>query len=222
MQQPLIIRRLGITGFEETCRSMQGFNAERNAETPDELWLTEHPPVYTLGLNRKQVRLPARDDIPLVHTDRGGKITYHGPGQVIIYVMLDLPRRKLNIRSLVSIMEDTVIELLAAHGITANAKKDAPGVYVQLETGQEAKIASLGLRVKNNCCYHGLSLNVDMDLSPFAAIDPCGYAGLQVTQTKDLGITGNAAAIGELLLAKLAANLTAGIKPAMIKETEQA
>jgi len=222
MQQPLIIRRLGITNFEDACSSMQGFNAARNAETPDELWLTEHPPVYTLGLNRKQVRLPARADIPLVHTDRGGKITYHGPGQVIIYVMLDLPRRKLNIRSLVSIMEDTVIELLAAHGITANAKKDAPGVYVQLETGQEAKIASLGLRVKNNCCYHGLSLNVDMDLSPFAAIDPCGYAGLQVTQTKDLGITGNAAAIGELLLAKLAANLTAGIKPAMIKETEQA
>jgi len=210
MQQPLIIRRLGITEFEDACRSMQNFNAERNAETADELWLTEHPAVYTLGLNRRQVRPPARHDIPLVHTDRGGKITYHGPGQVIIYVLFNLPRRKLNIRSLVSIMEDTVIELLAAHGVTAYAKKDAPGVYVQLENRQEAKIASLGLRVKNDCCYHGLSLNVDMDLSPFAAIDPCGYAGLQVTQTKDLGISDDASAIGEQLLEKLAANLNAG------------
>jgi len=222
MQQPFNIRRLGITGFEDACSSMQGFSAKRNAETADELWLTEHPPVYTLGLNRRQVRLPARADIPLVHTDRGGKITYHGPGQVIIYVLLDLPRRRLDIRSLVSIMEDTVIELLAAHGIRANAKKDAPGVYVQLENGQEAKIASLGLRVKNNCCYHGLSLNVDMDLSPFEAIDPCGYAGLKVTQIRDLGISADAAAIGELLLAKLAANLTVGKNPAMIKDTEQA
>ena len=185
MQQPLIIRHLGITDFEDACSSMQGFNAEGNAKTPDDLGLPDHPPVYTLGLNRKQVRLPARDDIPLVHTDRGGKITYHGPGQVIIYVLLDLPRRKLNIRSLVSIMEDTVIELLAAHGIKANAKKDAPGVYVQLETGQEAKIASLGLRVKNNCCYHGLSLNVDMDLSPFKRINPCGLAHIQMTQWRD-------------------------------------
>ena len=206
MHQPLILRRLGITEFESTCQSMQHFNAERTSGTADELWLTEHPPVYTLGLNRKQVRSPARNDILVIPTDRGGKITYHGPGQVIIYVMLDLTKYSLNIRSLVSVLEDTVIELLADYGVKATAKKDAPGVYVQLKDAQEAKIASLGLRIKNNCCYHGLSLNVNMDLSPFEAIDPCGYAGLKVTQTKDLGIEADADTIGDLLLQKLNAN----------------
>jgi len=206
MQQPLVIRRLGLTEFESTCQAMQCFNAERTSATPDELWLTEHPPVYSLGLNRRQVRLPQREDIPTILTDRGGKITYHGPGQIVVYVLADLRRRHLNIRTLVSLLENTVIELLAGHGINAVAKKDAPGVYVQLNDGQEAKIASLGLRVKNNCCYHGLSLNVDMDLSPFEAIDPCGYAGLKVTQTKDLGIDAGLQAISEQLLQKLNAN----------------
>lgn len=206
MQQTLVIRRLGLTAFESTCEAMQSFNAHRTADTPDELWLTEHPPVYSLGLNRRQVRLPQCDDIPTVLTDRGGKITYHGPGQVVVYVLADLQRRRLNIRTLVSLLENTVIALLAEHGVDAVAKKDAPGVYVQLNDGAEAKIASLGLRVKNNCCYHGLSLNVDMDLSPFDAIDPCGYAGLKVTQTKDLGITANMQAISEQLLQKLTAN----------------
>jgi lipoyl(octanoyl) transferase len=185
---------------------MQSFNANRIADTPDELWLTEHLPVYSLGLNRRQVRLPQRDDIPTVLTDRGGKITYHGPGQIVVYVLVDLQRRNLNIRTLVSLLENTAIELLAEHGIDALAKKDAPGVYVQLNDGQEAKIASLGLRVKNNCCYHGLSLNVDMDLSPFAAIDPCGYAGLKITQTKDLGIAADIQTLSEQLLQKLNAN----------------
>ena len=185
---------------------MQNFNANRTVDTPDELWLTEHQSVYSLGLNRRQVRLPQRDDIPTVLTDRGGKITYHGLGQVVVYVLADLRRRHLNIRTLVSLLENTVIELLAEHGVDAAAKKDAPGVYVQLNDGQEAKIASLGLRVKNNCCYHGLSLNVDMDLSPFEAIDPCGYAGLKVTQTKDLGIDADLQAISEQLLQKLNAN----------------
>lgn len=206
MQQPLIIRRLGKTEFEEVCRKMQRFTAGREADTPDELWLTEHPPVYSLGLNRRQVRPPARNDIPVILTDRGGKITYHGPGQVIIYFLLDLTRHSLNIRSLVSLLENTVIELLAEHGVHATAKKDAPGVYVQTNM-QEAKIASLGLRIKNNCCYHGLSLNVNMDLSPFEAIDPCGYAGLKVTQTRDVGMAADAQTIGELLLHKLSTNL---------------
>ena len=206
MQQPIVIRRLGLTAFESTCEAMQNFNGNRTADTPDELWLTEHPPGYSLGLNRRQVRLPQRDDIPTILTDRGGKITYHGPGQVVVYVLADLQRRNLNIRTLVSLMENTVIALLAEHGVDAAAKKDAPGVYVHLNDGQEAKIASLGLRVKNNCCYHGLSLNVEMDLSPFTAIDPCGYAGLKVTQTKDLGITANMQTISEQLLQKLAAN----------------
>lgn len=213
MQQPLVVRRLGVTDFESTCLAMQRFTAERASNTPDELWLTEHPPVYSLGLNRKNVRLPtSRDDIPVVHTDRGGKITYHGPGQVIIYVLLDLKRHDFNIRKLVTMLENTVIGLLADFGVKAIAKTDAPGVYVQTPHAQEAKVASLGLRIKNNCCYHGLSLNVNMDLSPFETIDPCGYVGMQVTQTKDLNIDADVATIGELLLKKLTANLANGYK----------
>jgi lipoyl(octanoyl) transferase len=224
MQQPLIIRHLGLTEFESTCRAMQRFNAERSDDTADELWLTEHPPVYSLGLNRRQIRLPQRDDIPTVLTDRGGKITYHGPGQVIVYVLIDLARRQLNIRSLVSVLENTVIELLAEYGINATSKKDAPGVYVQTteeEDAQEAKIASLGLRIKNDRCYHGLSLNVDMDLRPFEAIDPCGYANLKVTQTKDLGITASAPTIAEQLLQKLSANFEHWQQSAMTNETKK-
>jgi len=203
IRHPVLVRHLGITDFAATCLAMQNFTAERQSDTPDELWLTEHYPVYSLGLNRKNVRLPIRDDIALVHTDRGGKITYHGPGQVIIYVMLDLKRNHLNIRKLVSMLENTVITLLADYGTSASAKTDAPGVYVQ-----GAKIASLGLRIKNNCCYHGLSLNVNMDLSPFDAIDPCGYVGLKVTQMSDLGINTNIQTIGEKLLERLIDKLT--------------
>src|SRR5450830_44796 len=203
IRHPVLVRHLGITDFAATCLAMQNFTAERQSDTPDELWLTEHYPVYTLGLNRKNVRLPIRDDIALVNTDRGGKITYHGPGQLIIYVLLDLKRNHLNIRKLVSMLEDTVITLLADYGTNALAKPDAPGVYVQ-----DAKIASLGLRIKNNCCYHGLSLNVNMDLSPFEAIDPCGYVGLKVTQMKDLGINANIQTIGEKLLEKQLEKLT--------------
>jgi lipoyl(octanoyl) transferase len=221
MQQSLVIRRLGLTEFEATCEAMQRFNTERTADTPDELWLTEHAPVYSLGLNRRQVRLPQRDDIPTILTDRGGKITYHGPGQIVVYILADLRRRHLNIRMLVSLLENTVIELLAEHGINAAAKKDAPGVYVQLNDMQEAKIASLGLRVKNNCCYHGLSLNVDMDLSPFEAIDPCGYAGLKVTQTKDLGITADLQTLSDQLLQKLNANFEQLHNSAMTDDMEK-
>jgi lipoyl(octanoyl) transferase len=207
MQQSLIIRRLGVSEFEAISLAMQTFTATRTGSTPDEVWLTEHPPVYTLGLNRKNVRQPMRDDIAVINTDRGGKITYHGPGQVIIYVLLDLARRKLNIRSLVSLLENTVIELLADYDVSATSQKEAPGVYVQLKDAEIAKIASLGLRIKNNCCYHGLSLNVEMDLTPFEAIDPCGYAGLKVIKTKDLGITENTQTLGELLVQKLTAKL---------------
>ncbi|MDP3744254.1 MAG: lipoyl(octanoyl) transferase LipB [Methylotenera sp.] len=207
MQQPLIIRRLGVTEFEVVSLAMQAFTVARTGSTPDEIWLTEHPPIYTSGLNRKNVRQPTRNDITVINTDRGGKITYHGPGQVIIYVLLDLTRRKLNIRSLVSLLENTVIELLASYDITATSQKEAPGVYVQLKDAQIAKLASLGLRIKNNCCYHGLSLNVEMDLSPFEAIDPCGYVGLKVTQTKDLGVMANTQTLGELLVQKLTAKL---------------
>ncbi len=221
MQQPLVIRRLGLTEFESACQAMQRFNTERTPATPDELWLTEHPAVYSLGLNRRQVRLPQRDDIPTILTDRGGKITYHGPGQVVIYILADLQRNRLNIRGLVTLLEDAIIELLAEHGVEASSKKDAPGVYVQLDNAQEAKIASLGLRVKNHCCYHGLSLNVDMDLSPFEAIDPCGYAGLKVTQTKDLGIDAGLPAISEQLLQKLNANFEQLRNSAMTDDMEK-
>jgi lipoyl(octanoyl) transferase len=178
-----VIRRLGLTDYETTWKAMQAFTASRDADTPDELWLTEHPPVYTLGLNRKGVNPPLRDDIPLVATDRGGKITYHGPGQIVLYLLLDLKRNGLTVRQLVDRMEGAIIALLAEYGIAAQGRPDAPGVYVD-----GRKIASLGLRLKNGCCYHGLSLNVQMDLSPFDAIDPCGYPGLQVTQMRDLGI----------------------------------
>ena len=179
----LVIRHLGLTDYESTWQAMQAFTAQRTPESSDEMWLTEHPPVYTLGLNRKDVRMPWRSDIPLVRTDRGGKITYHGPGQIVIYLLLDLKRQDLAVRQLVDRMEGAIIALLAEYGVSAKGRPDAPGVYVN-----DAKIASLGLRLKNGCCYHGLSLNADMDLSPFNAIDPCGYHGLQVTQTHNLGI----------------------------------
>ncbi len=179
----ILVRQLGVTDYPATWQAMQAFTAARDDATPDELWLTEHPAVYTLGLNRKDVRSPWRDDIPVVLTDRGGKITYHGPGQIVLYTMIDLKRRGMSIRQLVDRMEGAVIALLADHGISAEGRPDAPGVYVG-----GSKVASLGLRLKNGRCYHGLSLNVDMDLTPFTAIDPCGYRGLQVTQTKDLGI----------------------------------
>lgn len=183
LSQIPVIRNLGRTEFESTWRAMQDFTTNRNAETPDEIWLTEHSPVYTLGLNHKDVRMPSRGDIPLVNTDRGGKITYHGPGQTIIYLLIDLKRKGINVRQLVSAMENSVVALLAEANIDAASRADAPGVYVQ-----DRKIASVGLRLKKECCYHGISLNVDMDLAPFSAIDPCGYRGLEVTQLKDLGV----------------------------------
>jgi len=182
LSSKLIVKNIGFTDYETTWRAMQQFTAQRTAETPDELWLTEHAACYTLGLNRKDVRLPSRNDIPVVPVDRGGKITYHGAGQIIVYVLIDLKRKGINVRQLVSAMENAIIQLLAEFDIHAVARTDAPGVYVDGK-----KIASLGLRLKNQCSYHGLSLNVDMDLKPFAAIDPCGYQGLEVTQLANLG-----------------------------------
>ena len=198
----LICRDLGISDYQVTLANMQAFTASRNAQTPDELWLTEHDSVYTLGLNKRDMRMPTSDDITVVQTDRGGKITYHGLGQVVIYLLIDLNRRKLKVRQLVSIIENSLIDLLAKHHVTAVTKNNAPGVYVD-----EAKIASLGLRLKNNCCYHGLSLNVDMDLAPFKAIDPCGYQGLEMTQTKDCGISQTPQQMGEVLMKILQKNL---------------
>lgn len=197
------LKRLGLTDYEPTWQAMQAFTAERRDDTPDELWLTEHPPVYTLGLNRKEVRLPWRDDIPLVRTDRGGKITYHGPGQIVLYLLLDLKRRGLTVRQLVDLLEGAIVALLAEYGVAAEGRPEAPGVYVN-----GCKIASLGLRLKNGSCYHGLSLNVDMDLSPFNAIDPCGYRGLLVTQTRNLGIEADRDLLANRLIALLQMHLS--------------
>jgi len=178
------VRWLGRVEYEPTWRAMQDFTAQRTADTPDELWLLEHPPVYTLGQAGKPEHLIAATDIPVVPIDRGGQITYHGPGQVVAYVLVDLRRRGYGVRELVTRMEQAVIDVLAAQGIAAARLADAPGVYVE-----GAKIAALGLRVKHGCTYHGLAFNVDMDLAPFAAINPCGYAGMPVTQCRDLGVT---------------------------------
>ena len=178
-----LIRDLGRVEYEPTWRAMQAFTAAREPDTPDELWLLEHPPVYTQGQAGKPEHLIAETAIPVVPIDRGGQITYHGPGQLVAYVLVDLRRRGYGIRELVTRMEQAVIDLLAAHGVVAERRAGAPGVYVD-----GAKIAALGLRVKHGCTYHGLAFNVDMDLGPFAAINPCGYAGMRVTQCRDLGV----------------------------------
>jgi lipoyl(octanoyl) transferase len=163
--------------------AMQRITAARTPDSPDELWLVEHPPVFTQGRNGKAEHLLDPGQIPVIEIDRGGQVTYHGPGQLVVYALLDLPRRKAGVRELVTALEQSVIELLAGYGIQAEARSDAPGVYVD-----GAKIASLGLRVKRGRSYHGLSLNVDMDLAPFSRINPCGYQGLAVTKLRDLGI----------------------------------
>ena len=191
-----VVRQLGTVPYGPTFERMRDFTLARTADTGDELWLLEHPPVYTVGIAGKAEHWPRFDNgIPVVRVDRGGQITYHGPGQIILYLLLDLRRRALGIRPLVRLMEQAVIRLLADHGITARGWPDAPGVYVE-----DAKIAALGLRVRNGCCYHGLALNVDVDLTPFAAINPCGYPDLRVTRTRDLGIAAGTAPLGEHLL----------------------
>lgn len=179
----IIIKNLGLQDYTTVWQAMQDFTLQRQADTPDELWIVEHPPVYTLGLNGKREHLLNTGDIPVIHTDRGGQVTYHGPGQVIIYSLLDIKRRNINIRQLVSLLEQTMIDTLADYGIVGFAKADAPGVYVKGK-----KIGSIGIRIKNACSYHGLSFNNDMDLTPFDFINPCGYKDLKVTQLADLGI----------------------------------
>ncbi|PZP58381.1 MAG: octanoyltransferase [Azospira oryzae] len=198
----LVIRRLGRADYVPTWQAMKDFTLSRSAGTLDELWVVEHPPVYTVGQAGRPQHLPRRSDIPVVPTDRGGQITYHGPGQIVVYLLLDLRRLKLAVRPLVRRMEQAVIDLLSRRGIQAYAREEAPGVYVE-----GAKIAALGLRIRNGCCYHGLAFNVDMDLSPFEAIDPCGYRGLPVTQARNLGITDPIDALAEELVQNLAATL---------------
>jgi lipoyl(octanoyl) transferase len=179
----LHLRNLGRVDYEPTWRAMQEFTASRTPETDDELWICEHAPIYTLGQAGKPEHLLTDIGIPLIKIDRGGQITYHGPGQVVIYLLIDLARRKLKVREMVTRIEQAIIDLLAVYAVTAERHDGAPGVYVG-----PAKVAALGLRIRKGCSYHGLCLNVDMDLAPYAAINPCGYPGMPVTQTKDLGI----------------------------------
>jgi lipoyl(octanoyl) transferase len=208
-QSPLLTRRMGLVEYEPTWRAMQEFTTNRDDGTADELWLLEHPPVYTLGIAGKPEHLPrVANGIPVVRIDRGGQITYHGPGQVVVYLLLDMKRRGLSVRPLVRLMEQAVIDLLKSHGVDADYRADAPGVYVS-----DAKIAALGLRIRRGCCYHGLALNVDMDLGPFRDINPCGYPGLAVTQTRDLGIAATPAAIGAQLIEQLSKRLPPAHNP---------
>jgi lipoyl(octanoyl) transferase len=176
------VRHLGLSDYEPTWRAMQRFTAERSGATPDEIWFLEHPPVFTLGLNASRAHLLAPGEIPVVQIDRGGQVTYHGPGQLVVYPLVDLKRARLGIRDFVTALERAVIELAAQFGITAQCRRNAPGVYVA-----DHKLASVGVRVRATGAYHGLALNVAMDLEPFARINPCGYAGLKMTQLAALG-----------------------------------
>jgi lipoyl(octanoyl) transferase len=182
------VRALGRTDYEATWRAMQAFTRARASEAADEIWLTEHPPVYTLGLAGRREHLLRDNGIPTIEVDRGGQITYHGPGQLVVYILYDLGRRRLGVRWMVRAIESAVIEWLHHLGVSAFGKPSAPGVYT-MQSGTEAKIAALGLRVARGCTYHGLAVNIAMDLAPFNDIDPCGYRGLAVTQLADLGVT---------------------------------
>ena len=194
-----VMQRLGLAGYVETWDAMKAFTQTRDVDTADEIWLVQHPPVYTYGVAGRDEHLPRSElGIPVIKVDRGGQVTYHGPGQVVAYTLIDLRRRKLTVKGLVERLEQAVLDLLAEYGVRAQRRCGAPGAYVG-----EAKVAALGLRIRNGCSYHGLSLNVDMDLTPFTAIDPCGYPGLAVTRTADLGIDAGVNAIGERLAVHL-------------------
>ncbi|MGB5561883.1 MAG: lipoyl(octanoyl) transferase LipB [Sedimenticolaceae bacterium] len=200
--KPLIIRQLGRRDYLPTWQAMREFTDSRTDQTSSELWIVEHPPVFTQGQAGKAEHLLGPGDIPVVQTDRGGQVTYHGPGQLVIYVLISLREAGIGIRRLVTAMEQSIIGLLGEHGVHAQARKDAPGVYVD-----GCKIASLGLRVRRGCTYHGLALNVSNDLEPFLRINPCGYAGLEVTSTTRLGITDEQAVLADELAHRLASSL---------------
>ena len=199
----LVVRELGLCEYETTMVSMQTFTNRREKHTKDEIWLLQHPPVFTRGVSCRQ--LPNRllpSTMKVVDSDRGGQITYHGPGQLVVYLLLDLRRRQLGVRSFVSLLETVIIDVLGQHGLEAGRRPEAPGVYVG-----GAKIAALGLRVRSGCCYHGISLNIDLDLSPFSWIDPCGYAGLAVTSVVEQGVTTSIESIQLSVLRELQSGL---------------
>ena len=205
----MTVRWLGRVPYEPTWRAMQQFTEARDAATPDELWLLEHEPVFTLGMNADPAHVLGAGEIPVIRIDRGGQVTYHGPGQLVVYPLIDLRRAQLGVRDLVTALEGAVIELAARHGIRAECRARAPGVYVA-----GAKLASVGLRVRRGGSYHGLALNVDMDLAPFARINPCGYAGLEMTQLAALGGPREVRQVGQALAVLLADRLRSRNVPA--------
>ncbi len=202
MPTPLTVRDLGLRSYKPVFQAMQTFSSARLTSTPDELWLLQHTPVFTQGLNGKPEHLLNPGSIPVIPVDRGGQITYHGPGQLVVYCLLDIKRAGLGVRQLVTLLEQSVVALLATYGIRACARPEAPGVYVN-----KRKIAALGLRIRRQRCYHGLSLNVDMDLEPFERINPCGYPDLKVTQLKELGVIATLEEVSAQLLEQLASRL---------------
>ncbi len=193
-----VLKYLGAVPYEPTWHAMQRFTDERSDDTPDEIWFLEHPPVFTLGLNGKPEHVLAAGEIPVVQIDRGGQVTYHGPGQLVVYPLLDLRRLKLGVRDLVMALEQTVISTAMRHGIQAAARRDAPGVYVD-----GSKLASVGLRIRRGCTYHGLAFNIAMDLQPFQRINPCGYQGLQVVDMATLGVSQSVQQIARQLAPEL-------------------
>jgi lipoyl(octanoyl) transferase len=201
----LIVRSLGEQPYLETWEAMKAFTAGRDATTPDEIWLLEHPRVYTQGQAGKAEHILAPGDIPVIQVDRGGQVTYHGPGQLVVYLMIDLTRHRLGVRTLVDVIERSIVQTLAEFGIAASARPDAPGVYVD-----EAKIASLGLRVKRGCSFHGLALNVAMDMEPFRRINPCGYAGMPMCQISDFVPGVDISEVVNILSGELATSLADG------------
>ncbi|WCH28269.1 lipoyl(octanoyl) transferase LipB [Aeromonas salmonicida] len=203
-QPQLLVRQLGRRPYQPVWDAMKAFTDNRTSDTPDEFWVVEHDPVYTQGQAGKAEHLLAPGDIPVVQSDRGGQVTYHGPGQLVLYVLVDVRRSKLSVRELVTCLETAIINTLAKSDIQAYAKADAPGVYVTNELGIEAKLASLGLRIRKGCSFHGLALNINMDMTPFLRINPCGYAGMAMTQTSALGGPQSVAEAQAILVAELA------------------
>ena len=206
----LVVRYSGLCDYPDSYRRMVEFTRNRDQSTPDEIWFLQHPPVYTLGLAGKAEHLLDTGAVPVIRTDRGGQVTYHGPGQLMAYLLIDLKRKRISIRSLVDIIEQSIIEMLAGMGLQGDRLPRAPGVYINGN-----KIAALGIRVRNGCSYHGFCINVDMDLSPYKGINPCGYPGLEATMLRDLGIGMDVWQTAEALLPYLLKNLS--YKPAEVE-----
>ena len=211
MGQSLVVKNLGEELYTETWQAMKKFTDSREAHAPDEIWFVQHPPVFTLGQAGKVEHLLTPGDIPVVHSDRGGQVTYHGPGQLVCYLLIDVRRRKLGVRDLVTAIEQSIVQLIKAYGVVSESKREAPGVYVD-----GRKLAALGLRIRKGCSYHGLSLNVDMDLEPFSNINPCGFEGLEVIDMKRLGIDRSMTEVREALTDILIREIGYDTDPKMI------